>query len=60
MPITWAVASLHGARFYNLPLNRGSITLLREDWTVPETLAFGGEALVPLRAGETMCWRLDA
>ncbi|TMH70278.1 MAG: dihydroorotase [Betaproteobacteria bacterium] len=51
-------ASVHGARFYNLPPNRGSITLVREDWTVPETLAFGGEALVPLRAGETIPWKL--
>jgi dihydroorotase len=51
-------ASLHGARFYNLPPNRGSITLVREDWTVPETIAFGGEALVPLRAGETIPWKL--
>src|SRR3989454_976147 len=51
-------ASLHGARFYNLPLNRGSITLVREDWTVPETIAFGGESLVPLRAGETIPWKL--
>jgi dihydroorotase len=51
-------ASLHGAQFYNLPPNRGSITLVREDWTVPETMAFGGEALVPLRAGETIPWKL--
>ena len=49
---------MHGAQFYNLPPNRGSITLVREDWTVPETIAFGGEALVPLRAGETIPWKL--
>ena len=51
-------ASVHGARFYNLPPNRGSITLVREDWTVPETIAFGGESLVPLRAGEMIPWKL--
>jgi dihydroorotase len=51
-------ASEHGARFYNLPHNRGSITLVREDWTVPQTIALGGEPLVPLRAGETIPWKL--
>ena len=53
-----AFAAEHGAQFYGLPRNRGSITLVREDWTVPETLAFGGEPLVPLRAGETIPWKL--
>ena len=51
-------AAEYGARFYHLPPNRGSITLVREDWTVPESLAFGGESLVPLRAGETIPWKL--
>jgi dihydroorotase len=51
-------AAEHGAHFYHLPPNRGSITLVREDWTVPESLAFGGESLVPLRAGETIPWKL--
>src|SRR5437868_7006384 len=47
-------AAVHGAHFYGLPRNRGSISLLREDWTVPDSIAFGGEPLVPLRAGETI------
>src|SRR5207253_8681013 len=46
-----AFAAEHGAHFYGLPRNRGSITLLREDWTVPDTIAFGDQPLVPLRAG---------
>jgi len=53
-----AFASEHGAAFYGLPQNRGSVTLVRSDWTVPETLPFGGEPLVPLRAGETIPWKL--
>ena len=53
-----AFASEYGAQFYNLPANKGSITLERKDWTVPESLAFGGESLVPLRAGETIPWKL--
>ena len=51
-------ASHFGADFYGLPRNTDSITLLREEWTVPQTLRFGGEELVPLRAGETIPWKL--
>jgi dihydroorotase len=51
-------ASVYGAQFYGLPLNRGKITLERAEWRVPERLAFGAEELVPLRAGETIPWKL--
>jgi dihydroorotase len=48
-----------GAQFYGLPQNRDTITLVREDWKVPETLPFGAERIVPLRAGETIPWKLS-
>jgi len=51
-------ASFFGADFYHLPRNTGNITLQREEWTVPETLAFGQAALKPLCAGETLPWRM--
>ena len=51
-------ASFHGADFYGLPRNRGRITLRREAWTLPESLPFGAAELKPLRAGETLAWRL--
>jgi dihydroorotase len=51
-------ASEFGPRFYGLPVNSERITLVREDWKVPERLAFGGEDLVPLRAGESIPWKL--
>ncbi len=51
-------ASIHGARWYGLPINDERITLVRESWTVPERLAFGVETLVPMRAGERVGWRL--
>lgn len=54
-----AFASFHGADFYRLPRNKDSITLKKDDWSVPAELNLGGEALVPLRAGETMAWRLS-
>jgi dihydroorotase len=53
-----AFASLHGAQFYGLPPNSDTVTLVREDWKVPETLAYGSDELVPLRAGETIPWKL--
>ena len=51
-------ASHHGADFYGLPRNTGTITLVREEWSVPKTLRFGTDDLVPLRAGETSPWKL--
>jgi dihydroorotase len=51
-------ASAFGAQFYGLPLNEGTVTLVREEWRVPERLRFGKDELVPLRAGETIPWKL--
>jgi len=53
-----AFASFHGADFYGLPRNTGSITLRRESWTPPESFAFGQTELKPLRSGEALPWRL--
>ncbi len=53
-----AFASHFGADFYGLPRNQDSITLVREPWTVPTSLEFADQQLVPLRAGETLSWRV--
>ncbi|WP_074858478.1 dihydroorotase [Nitrosospira briensis] len=53
-----AFASFHGADFYRLPRNRDSITLKKESWKAATELEFGGETLVPLRAGESLGWKL--
>ena len=53
-----AFASFNGADFYGLPRNADHITLVRESWTVPESLPFGGDTLVPLRAGQSIAWKL--
>ena len=50
-------ASFHGADFYGLPRNTGTVTLNRESWTLPETLPFGDAQIKPLRAGETLNWK---
>ena len=51
-------ASLHGPAFYGLPVNSGTVTLRREPWALPESLPFGDATIKPLRAGETLNWRL--
>jgi len=51
-------ASDFGARFYGLPAASGTITLVRQDWRIPERIAFGEGELVPLRAGESLPWKL--
>ena len=53
-----AFASFFGADFYRLERNAERITLRREAWTIPQSLAFGDDALVPLDAGGTLQWRL--
>lgn len=54
-----AFASFHGADFYGLPRNTEKITLLRGAVVVPASFDYlPDEPLVPLRAGETVAWRL--
>jgi dihydroorotase len=53
-----AFASHRGPDWYGLPRNHERITLAKEPWTVPADLPFGEQRLVPMRAGESMPWRL--
>jgi len=54
-----AFASFNGPDFYRLPRNTAKIKLIKQAWTVPQSLPYlDGDALVPLRAGETVAWRL--
>jgi dihydroorotase len=53
-----AFASHFGADFYGLPRHQATITLVKESWKPPPAYEFGGGALVPYRAGETIAWRL--
>jgi dihydroorotase len=59
LPRLEGFASLHGPRFYRLPPNEERITLSKTPWTVPDSYPFAdGERLVPLRAGESLAWRV--
>jgi dihydroorotase len=51
-------ASFHGPGFYGLPRNTEQITLRKESWLVPESIPFADDVLVPLRAGQTIAWKL--
>ena len=54
-----AFASFHGADFYRLPRNDAKLTLRKEPWVVPSEMPFGTDSVVPLRAGESVAWRLS-
>jgi dihydroorotase len=51
-------ASHHGADFYGLPRNTGSVTLVREDWQVPDSYPFADSIVIPMHAGRTLHWRI--
>ncbi len=51
-------ASLHGPKFYNLPINTDKITLVKKSWPVPATMAFGDDEVVPIRANENIAWQV--
>ena len=53
-----AFASEHGASFYGLPLNEGTIRLERAEVIVAEQVPAAGSTLVPFHAGERLGWRL--
>jgi dihydroorotase len=53
-------ASVAGPAFYGLAQNTSTVTLRKLAWTLPEALPFGDAELKPLRAGETLAWRLVA
>ena len=53
-------ASFHGADFYGLPRNSGTVTLSRQSWTVPDSVILpDGEAIVPFFAGQAVGWKIN-
>jgi dihydroorotase len=52
-------ASLHGADFYGLPRNSGTVTLVKQEWTVPEEIILpNGNPIVPFFAGQKVNWKV--
>lgn len=52
-------SSIFGADFYQLPHNKNTITLIKESWSIPETLSFGNSTLIPMKAGEVLSWKIQ-
>ena len=56
-----AFASKNGARFYGLPENTDTITLVKQAQTVPNSFPIGnGGNLVPMRAGSSVAWTMQS
>jgi dihydroorotase len=53
-------ASAHAARFYDFDESAETVTLTREPWSPPDTVAFGEQRLVPWRADAPLQWRMVA
>jgi dihydroorotase len=52
-------ASHFGPDFYGLPRNEGTITLAKDAWTIPDTIALPtGDDIVPFFAGQSINWKL--
>ena len=56
-----AFASKNGARFYGLPENTDTITLVKQAQAVPNSFPIGnGGNLVPMRAGSSVAWTMQS
>ena len=53
-----AFASFHGTDFYGLARNSDEIVLEKKNWQVPESYPLGDTQVVPMRAGESIAWKL--
>lgn len=53
-----AFSSFHGSDFYQLPRNNTFLTLVKEDWQVPDYYPYANTQLIPFRAGETIHWKI--
>ena len=51
-------ASHHGADFYGMPRNTQHLTLRKQPWVLDKELVFGEHHIVPLKAGDTLHWKV--
>jgi dihydroorotase len=50
--------STFSAQFYRIPMKDEKITLVSENWLVPESYPLGKDQLIPMRANEHVAWRV--
>ena len=55
-----AFASIHGPKFYGLPVNTDTITLQRMEYSVPPSVSAREGLIIPLAAGQTLPWGMDS
>ncbi|EOY2074441.1 dihydroorotase [Vibrio alginolyticus] len=53
-----AFASFNGPDFYGIARNTDTVTLEKSAWDVPETMPFGNDIVVPIRANEQIEWKV--
>lgn len=52
-------ASHHGPDFYGLPRNEGTVTLVKEEWTIPDEIVLpNGNPIVPFFGGQNCQWKI--
>ncbi len=54
-----AFTSFNGPDFYGLPRNSETIELKKESWEVPEKFDYLNDDLIPIKAGETLNWKIN-
>ena len=53
-------ASHYGPDFYGLPRNTGKISLVKEEWKIPDEMSLpNGDKIVPFYGGQHLKWRLN-
>jgi dihydroorotase len=53
-------ASHYGADFYGLKRNEKSVTLIQEEWVVPESIVLSNKQIIkPFFAGHTLRWKMS-
>lgn len=48
-----------GADFYGIERNQGTLTIKRDEWTIPTEVPFGEGELIPFWAGKSLSWKVD-
>jgi dihydroorotase len=51
-------SSQYASQFYGIPTPTGTVTLQRQNWTIPDNIDVAGTSIVPLAAGDTLGWKM--
>ncbi|QIQ41919.1 MAG: dihydroorotase [Buchnera aphidicola (Microlophium carnosum)] len=51
--------SENGARFYNMPINKETITIVKKPYKIIKKIRIGADKIIPFLSGETLNWSLE-